>query len=142
MDQGEKQLTRTPKGYLNPDRGKEASPFYRGNSAVGRSFEQKITEDLDLAGDLLRKKSARETCADCSFKTMRVCRTLSADYPAAPVAVSRWRVAARGHQLSQAVPPAVACRRLPPPRPVPRRASRKSAAPFIPRSKRTETWPR
>lgn len=64
---------------------------------MGRSFEQKLTEDLDLAEDLLRKKSARETCADCSFKKVRVCRTLSADYPAAPVAVSRWRVAARGH---------------------------------------------
>lgn len=80
---------------------------------MGKSFEQKITEDLDLAEDLLRKKSARETCADCSFKKVRVCRTLSADYPAAPVAVSRWRVAARDHQLSQAAPPALTSRKLP-----------------------------
>lgn len=87
----------------------------------------------------MRKKSARETCADCSFKKVRICRALSADYHVAPDAVSRWQVAAKGHQLLQAVPPAVASRKLPPPRPVPRRASRKPAAPFIPRSKRTET---
>ena len=102
---------------------------------MGRSFEQKLTEDLDLAGDLLRKKSARETCADCSFKKVRICRTLSVDYPAAPDAVSRWRVAARGHQLLQTVPPAVACRKLPPPRPVPRRASRKPRRPAYPQIK-------
>lgn len=98
---------------------------------MGRSFEQKITENLGLTEVLLRKKSARETCADCSFKKVRICRTLSVGYPAAPDAVSRWQVAAKGHQLLQAVPSAVACRKLPPPRPVPRRACRKLPPPRL-----------
>lgn len=110
---------------------------------MGRSFEQKLTEDLDLAGDLLRKKSARETCADCSFKTMRVCRTLSADYPRSAgrcQPAGKWLPGVINYYKPSRRPsPAASCRR-----PVLFRAvaCRKSAAPLIPRSKRTETWPR